>query len=253
MKTTVVVPTYNEAANIQSFIQALMQLRVDDLHVLIVDDNSPDCTGELVEEMKPAYPGHLDILHRPGKEGLGTAYCDGFHRALENGSDYIVQMDADFSHSPRYIPRFLKKIPGYDIVIGSRYAPGGRTDESWSFSRYLLSWWANSVYVRMILGLRVHDATAGFKMWTRRALEKVNLERVKSNGYIFQVEMAYLSEQEGLRILEWPIYFEDRRIGRSKMSMRVKLEAAWRVWEIRSRYGPLKSNTARVEWLSEKV
>ncbi len=253
MKTTVVVPTYNEAANIQDFIQALMQLHVDDLHVLVVDDNSPDCTGELVEELKPTYPGQLDILHRPGKAGLGTAYCEGFHHALETGSDYIVQMDADFSHSPRYIPRFLKKIPGYDLVVGSRYAPGGRTDESWSFSRYLLSWWANSVYVRLILGLRVHDATAGFKMWTRRALEKVDLARVRSNGYIFQVEMAYLTEQEGLKVLEWPIYFEDRRIGRSKMSTRVKLEAAWRVLEIRSRYGPLKVNNAQVEWLSEKI
>ncbi len=253
MKTTVVVPTYNEAANIQSFIQALMQLRVEDLNVLVVDDNSPDCTGELVEDLKPTYPGRLDVIHRPGKAGLGTAYCEGFHRALENGADYIVQMDADFSHSPRYIPRFLGKVSGYDLVVGSRYAPGGRTDESWSFSRYLLSWWANSVYVRLILGLRVHDATAGFKLWTRRALDQVNLARVKSNGYIFQVEMAYLSEQEGLRILEWPIYFEDRRIGRSKMSMRVKLEAAYRVWEIRSRYGPLKSNTAQVEWVSEKV
>lgn len=253
MKTTVVIPTYNEAANIQSFIQALMQLRVDDLSALVVDDNSPDCTGELVEEMKPAYPGRIDIIHRPAKSGLGTAYCEGFHRALEQGSDRIVQMDADFSHSPRYIPRFLSKIGAYDIIVGSRYAPGGRTDESWSLSRYLLSWWANSVYVRLILGLQVHDATAGFKMFTRHALEKINLEQVRSNGYIFQVEMAYLAECEGLRILEWPIYFEDRRIGRSKMSMRVKLEAAYRVWEILARYGRMKHNSAHVEWLREKT
>ena len=253
MKTTVVVPTYNEAANIEPFVQALMQLPADDLHVLIVDDNSPDGTGELVDGLKLKYPGRMDVIHRPGKAGLGTAYCEGFRRALAEGSDYIVQMDADFSHSPRYIPRFLYKIAGYDIIVGSRYAPGGRTDESWSVSRYLLSWWANSVYVRTILGLRVHDATAGFKMFTRQALEKIDLSRVQSNGYIFQVEMAYLSEREGLHILEWPIYFEDRRIGRSKMSMSVKLEAAWRVWQIRSRFGPMRTNTAQVQWLSEKI
>ncbi len=253
MKTTVVVPTYNEAANIEPFIHALMQLPVEDLQVLVVDDNSPDCTGEIVEDLKPKYPGRLDVIHRPGKEGLGTAYCDGFHRALADGAQYIVQMDADFSHSPRYIPRFMKKIQAYDLIVGSRYAPGGRTDESWSFSRYLLSWWANSIYVRLILGLRVHDATAGFKMFTRRALEQINLDRVRSNGYVFQVEMAYLAEREGLRILEWPIYFEDRRIGRSKMSMSVKLEAAARVWQIRTRYGPLHTNTAQVQWLSEKA
>lgn len=253
MQTTVVVPTYNEAANIQSIVEALLRLHVNDLHALIVDDNSPDGTGELAEELKITYPGQIDVLHRPGKAGLGTAYCEGFARALRDGADYIAQMDADFSHSPLYLPRFLKKISAYDVIVGSRYAPGGHTDEQWSFSRYLLSWWANSVYVRRILGLRVHDATAGFKMWTRAALEKIDLSRVKSNGYVFQVEMAYLSEQAGFKILEWPIYFEDRRIGRSKMSVRVKLEAAWRVWEIRSHYGALKSNPAQVEWLREKI
>ena len=251
MKTTVVVPTYNEAANIEAFVEALMGLRADDLHALIVDDNSPDCTGEIAEELKCKYPDRVDVIHRPGKEGLGTAYCEGFHRALADGADYIVQMDADFSHSPRYITRFLKKIPDYDVIVGSRYTEGGRTDESWSWSRWLLSWWANSVYVRSILGLKVRDATAGFKMFTRHALERINLDRVKSSGYVFQVEMAYLAEQEGLRILEWPIYFEDRRIGRSKMSTRVKLEAAYRVWEIRRRYGALKTHSARVEWLRE--
>lgn len=251
MKTTVVVPTYNEAANIEHFVDALMGLKVDDLHVLIVDDNSPDCTGDIAEDLKCKYPGRFDVIHRLGKQGLGTAYCEGFNRALAEGSDVVVQMDADFSHSPHYVARFLKKITDYDIIVGSRYTQGGRTDESWSWTRWLLSWWANSVYVRAILGLKVRDATAGFKMFTRHALERINLDRVKSNGYIFQVEMAYLAEQEGLRILEWPIYFEDRRIGRSKMSMRVKLEAAYRVWEIRNRYGPLKTHKARVEMLSE--
>ncbi len=251
MKTMVVVPTYNEAANVESFVEALLGLKVDDLHVLIVDDNSPDCTGEIAEDLKCRFPDRVDVIHRPGKQGLGTAYCDGFHKALAEGADYIVQMDADFSHSPRYVKRFLTKIQDYDVIVGSRYIKGGRTDENWSWTRWLLSWWANSVYVRMLLGLQVRDATAGFKMFTRQALERIDLSRVVSNGYIFQVEMAYLTEQEGLRVLEWPIYFEDRRIGRSKMSMRVKLEAAYRVWEIRGRYGPLKTHTARVEMLRE--
>ncbi len=251
MKTVVVVPTYNEAPNIEAFVQALMGLKVDDLHVLIVDDNSPDCTGEIAEDLKCRFPDQVDVIHRPGKQGLGTAYCEAFHKALAEGADYIVQMDADFSHSPRYVKRFLTKIQDYDVIVGSRYIKGGRTDESWSWTRWLLSWWANSVYVRTLLGLQVRDATAGFKMFTRQALERIDLSRVVSNGYIFQVEMAYLTEQEGLRVLEWPIYFEDRRIGRSKMSMRVKLEAAYRVWEIRSRYGPLKKHTARVEMMRE--
>ena len=251
MKTTVVVPTYNEAANLQPFVQALMRLPIENLHALIVDDNSPDGTGELADQLALDFPERVQVLHRPAKSGLGTAYIEGFTCAMNEGADYLAQMDADFSHSPRYIPRFVKRIADYDIVIGSRYVPGGRTDERWSPWRYLLSWWANSVYVRLILGLRVRDATSGFKLFRRSALEKINLSRVRSNGYIFQVEVAYLSEQAGLRILEYPIYFEDRRIGQSKMSMRVKLEAASRVWEIRQRYGPLRSHTARVEILRE--
>ncbi len=253
MKTVVIVPTYNEAANIQPFVEALLHLRVDDLKVLIVDDDSPDGTGEVADELHAQFPERVEVIHRREKAGLGTAYLEGFTRALRDGADYIAQMDADFSHSPRYIPKFLKKMPEYDVIIGSRYAPGGRLDERWSFGRYLLSWWANSVYVRFLLGLRVRDATAGFKLFRREALERLDLARVRSNGYIFQVEIAYLCEELGFRILEWPIYFEDRRIGQSKMTMRVKLEAAWRVWEIRSRFGSIKKNLAHVEWQREAV
>ena len=247
MTTTVVLPTYNEAENIRAMVDALLKLEVERLSVLIVDDDSPDGTGQRADELQNQFPQRVQVLHRPRKSGLGTAYIEGFTRALREGSDYLVQMDADFSHSPQYIPRFLKKISDYDVIVGSRYIFGGKLDERWSFGRYLLSWWANSVYVRALLGLRVRDATAGFKMFRRSALEKIDLARVWSNGYVFQVEMAYLCEQNGLRILEWPIYFEDRRIGRSKMSIPVKLEAAWRVWQIRLRYGSLKSNFARVE------
>ncbi len=253
MKITVVVPTFNEAENIRALVHGLLQLPLDDLHVLIVDDDSPDGTGELADELHREASERVRVIHRRRKAGLGTAYLEGFTHALRAGSDYVVQMDADFSHSPSYIPQFLEKISDYDVVVGSRYVPGGRLDERWSWGRYLLSWWANGVYVRLILGLRVRDATAGFKLFRRAALEKIDLSRVWSNGYVFQVEIAYLCEQQGLRILEWPIYFEDRRIGRSKMSIPVKLEAAWRVWQIRWRYGALKTNLARVEWQRETL
>jgi dolichol-phosphate mannosyltransferase len=251
MKTIVVLPTYNEAENILTMADALMRLPVDGLGLLIVDDNSPDGTGDLADRLHVKYPQRVEVIHRTGKMGLGTAYVEGFRWAFDRAAEYIVQMDADFSHSPDYIPRFLTKIVDQDLIVGSRYAPGGRLDKSWSFGRYLLSWWANGVYVRLILGLRVHDATAGFKVFRAEALKQINPARVRSNGYVFQVEMAYLAEQEGLRILEWPIYFEDRRIGRSKMSLSVKFEAAWRVLQIRTRYGALKPNSARVMLLRE--
>lgn len=253
MKTTVVLPTYNEAENVRAMVEKLLHLPVEDLNVLIVDDDSPDGTGRLADELHNALPDQVDVLHRAAKSGLVTAYIEGFTWAMRNDADYLVQMDADFSHSPEYIPQFLKRIADYDVIIGSRYAPGGKLDERWSFGRYLLSWWANSVYVRALLGLRVRDATSGFKMFRRSALEKINLSRVRSNGYVFQVEIAFLCEESGLRILEWPIYFEDRRIGRSKMSVPVKIEAAWRVLQIRWRYGALKSNLAQVEWQRETV
>lgn len=254
MKTTVVIPTYNESENLRAITTATLAQVPSDLDILIVDDDSPDGTGALADQLSRELAPRFHVVHRPAKSGLGTAYLDGFNYAMQNGADYILQMDADFSHSPEYIPQFLSKIDKYDVVVGSRYVPGGKLDERWSPWRYFLSWWANSVYVRLILGLRVRDATAGFKLWRKSALEKINLAQVRSNGYVFQVEMAYLSEENGLRILEYPIYFEDRRIGKSKMSVPVKWEAASRVWEIRSRYGRMHNNTARVErWRSETV
>jgi dolichol-phosphate mannosyltransferase len=253
MQTTVVIPTYNEADNLRAITTALLALPVENLNLLVVDDASPDGTGQLADYLSEEFAPRMTVLHRPPRSGLGSAYIEGFTFAMRSGADYVVQMDADFSHSPAYIPLFLDKMNDYDVIIGSRYVPGGKLDERWSYGRFLLSWWANSVYVRTILGLKVRDATAGFKMWRRSALEQVNLAQVRSNGYVFQVELAYLSEQNNLRILEWPIYFEDRRIGRSKMSMRVKLEAATRVWEIRARYGALKQNASQVEFQRETV
>jgi dolichol-phosphate mannosyltransferase len=235
-KIAVVIPTYNEADNLPTMVGELLALGLPGLSILIVDDNSPDGTGDVADDLAKRHPDRMQVIHRAGKQGLGTAYLTGFAQALELGADRIVQMDADFSHSPTYIPQFVKATDDYDVVVGSRYVPGGGTDERWSWWRYFLSWWANSVYARLILGIRVKDATAGFKCWRRSTLEGIGLERVRSNGYVFQVEMAYLTEKLGYRVLEIPIYFEDRRIGRSKMTAPVKVEAALRTWQIRWRH-----------------
>ncbi|MBI3243361.1 MAG: polyprenol monophosphomannose synthase [Chloroflexi bacterium] len=235
-KTTVVIPTYNEADNLPAITAALFELNIDDLDILVVDDGSPDGTGQVAEKLGEQYNGRVSVIHRPGKLGLGTAYVEGFNRAISCGADYIIQMDADFSHSPSYIPQFLEWIKTHDVVVGSRYVRGGELDKRWSWWRWFLSWWANSVWVKMILGSKTSDATAGFKCWRRAALQSIELSRIRSGGYIFQVEMCYAAEKLGLRIKEIPIYFEDRRIGQSKMSMKVKLEAALRVFEIRWRY-----------------
>ncbi len=247
MNVTTVIPTYNEAENLPSMIGELFSLDVEGLRILVVDDNSPDGTGQVADELASRYPERMSVIHRVGKLGLGTAYIAGFRRALADGADFVVQMDADFSHSPSYIPQFLDKIADYDVVVGSRYVAGGRLDERWEFGRYLLSWWANSVYTRLILGIKVKDATAGFKCWRRETLQGIDLSSIRSNGYVFQVEMAYVCERLGYRVLEIPIYFEDRRIGRSKMSIPVKLEAAWRVWEVKWRHRKLKPLRASAE------
>ena len=235
-KIVVVIPTYNEVDNLLEITSALFALDVQDLELLIVDDNSPDGTGQMADSLAAQYPGRFHVLHRPGKLGLGTAYIEGFLWALDRPADLVIQMDADFSHSPAYIPRMLELITEVDVVVGSRYVPGGRLDERWSWGRWFLSWWANSVWVRLILGTHTRDATAGFKCWRASALRQLGLENICSNGYVFQVEMCYVAEKAGLRIREIPIYFEDRRIGQSKMSVPVKLEAAVKVFEIRRRY-----------------
>jgi dolichol-phosphate mannosyltransferase len=247
MKTVVVIPTYNEAENLSTIAAELMALGIDGLELLIVDDASPDGTGQIADDLAQRHPGAFHVIHRRGKLGLGTAYIQGFTWALERGTDFVIQMDADFSHSPSYIPRFLELIKDYDVVVGSRYVEGGQLDERWGLGRWFLSWWANSIYTRLILGVRTKDATAGFKCWRRSALEQIGLERIRSNGYVFQVEMAYVSEKIGLRILEIPIYFEDRRIGQSKMTVPVKFEAAGRVFEIRWRHRYVKPVSHAIE------
>lgn len=237
----VVIPTYNEAENLPELTAALMSLPIANLHVIYVDDNSPDGTGELAEGLKLQYPGRIHVIHRSGKQGLGPAYRTGFQYALQGGADYIIQMDADFSHSPDYIPHLLAAVRSSDVVIGSRYISGGKLDPDWSPLRYWLSWWANSLYVRLILGLKVSDATGGFKCWRRHALQAVLDQQAGSSGYIFQVEMEYISEILGFQVQEVPIYFADRQKGSSKMSFKIKVEAMWRTWYLRWKYRCLRS------------
>ena len=253
-RITVVIPTYNEADNLPAMTEALLRLPLPTLQVLIVDDNSPDGTGAVADGLAARYNAGLRegerlrmaVIHREGKGGLGTAYVAGMTYAVADGADYIVQMDADFSHSPRYLPQMLGVLLATeaDVVIGSRYVPGGSLDAGWEWSRRLLSWWAN-LYSRAILGLRIRDMTAGFKMWRRGALQSIGLQNVRSNGYSFQVEMAYLCEKLGFRLVEIPIHFEDRRIGQSKLDVPVKLESAWRTWQIRWQYRDLAAPRAQ--------
>jgi dolichol-phosphate mannosyltransferase len=244
MTTIVVLPTYNEAANLAEMVKALWALSVPELRVLVVDDASPDGTGRIADELAASRPGCLDVIHRTGKGGLGTAYCQGFKWALAAGASSIIQMDCDFSHAPTYLPQMISQLDFYDVAIGSRYVTSGKLDERWEVGRVWLSAWAN-FYARAILGIQVRDATAGFKAWRRATLLGLGLDRIHSNGYIFQVEMAYLAQRLGYRALEVPIYFEDRRIGRSKMTVPVKFEAAWRVWEVRARHHRLTAADRR--------
>ena len=228
---TIVIPTYNEADNLPLLTSQLWSLPIPDLRIIIVDDGSPDGTGEVAEKIATAHPGRLKVIHREGKLGLGTAYITGFRAALEGPSEAIGQMDADFSHSPAYIPTLLENLDQFDAVFGSRYVEGGRLDENWGIGRVLLSWFGN-FYARTILRLDILDVTGGFRIWRRETLAGMPLERIRSYGYIFQVEMTYVATKLGYKVCEMPIYFEDRRIGQSKMSFRVKVEAAFRVWQV---------------------
>ena len=232
----VVIPTYNEADNLPLLVAELWALNVPHLSILVVDDNSPDGTGHIAEELTQPRPGQLHVLHRTKKEGLGRAYVDGFKWALAQDYDIIIQMDSDFSHSPQHINEMLQEIQNYDVVVGSRYVAGGKIDDRWEAGRYLLSWWANAIYTRLLLNLDVRDATAGFKCWRAETLRGIDLDKISSHGYSFQYEMAYLVEKLGYRVKEIPIYFEDRRIGSSKLTIPIKLEAALRVWHVFWKY-----------------
>jgi dolichol-phosphate mannosyltransferase len=228
---TIVIPTYNEADNLAEIAQDLWELPIPGVRLLVVDDASPDGTGQLADDLAARHPGRLAVIHREGKLGLGSAYIAGFAAALRSDAQAIGQMDADFSHRPSYLPALMDALDSADLVLGSRYVPGGSVDENWGIGRVLLSWWGN-FYSRTILRMRVMDSTGGFRIWRREALAGIPLDRIRSNGYVFQVEMAYVAQRLGYQITEVPIHFEDRRIGQSKMSLRIQIEAALRVWQV---------------------
>lgn len=235
MKIIQVIPTYNESENLPILTGALLSLGIEGLSMLIVDDNSPDGTGEMAEGLAEKYPGRIAVLHRQGKEGLGRAYIHGLRHALDLGADVIGMMDADLSHPPDRLPAMLAALEDADVVIGSRYVPGGSVDETWPLFRKFLSWFGNA-YARAILRLPVRDATGGFRLWRREALEAIPFEGSRSNGYVFQVELNYMAHLAGFKFAEVPIYFAERTHGTSKMSFRIQVEAAGRVWQLRRLY-----------------
>jgi dolichol-phosphate mannosyltransferase len=226
----VIIPTYNERDNLARLVP-LVLAQDPRLEILIIDDASPDGTGGIADELKAAEP-RLHVMHRAGKLGLGTAYIEGFRWALQRGYDWIFEMDADFSHDPAHLPRFLEALADYDLVVGSRYLEGRVTVVNWPMGRLLLSWFANA-YARTITRIPVADATGGFKAFRRDALAAIDLDRIESEGYAFQIEMTLRVWKKGFRIGEIPIVFVDRTLGQSKMSKRIVREAVWRVWKLR--------------------
>lgn len=229
-RVLIITPTYNERENLEVFMAQVFEA-LPEANVLVVDDNSPDGTGVMADGMAAADP-RVRVIHRPGKMGLGSAYLRGFTEALAGDYDVVFEMDTDLSHDPRYLPDFLRAIDaGADIVIGSRNIPGGGVD-GWGFGRHVISK-GGSLYSRAILGIDVRDLTSGYKAFTRRALERINLAAVQSNGYSFQIELTYRALTSGMTVAEVPIRFVDRRAGRSKMSRKIFAEAVLMVWKLR--------------------
>ncbi|MDV7242142.1 MULTISPECIES: polyprenol monophosphomannose synthase [Rhodococcus] len=245
-KVTVVVPTYNERDNLPKLVEFLDALQIANMHVLVVDDNSPDGTGDVAEKLAIDAPIPVGVLHRTVKDGLGRAYVAGMTRALDEGADIVIQMDADLSHPAEAIPRMVETLTQTDaaVVLGSRYVAGGAVASDWPWHRKALSAWAN-FYVNAILRLRVKDATAGFKAWHADTLRAIDVHGVQSNGYAFQVEMNYRTVQRGMRIAEVPIRFEERTDGVSKMSLGVQMESALVPWKLRFSGRAAKRNRAR--------
>jgi len=229
LKTIVVVPTYNEKDNVAALAASVL-VQHPDIHILFVDDNSPDGTGRIIDDLA-SENNRIHVLHREGKLGLGSAYREGFKAALAMGADYIMEMDADFSHDPGSLPLFMSAIKESDLVIGSRYL-NGVSVVNWPIRRLILSYFA-SVYTRWVTGLQLHDCTSGFKCFRRSTIESIDLETVKSDGYSFQIEMNYRCMENGLKITEIPIVFIDRHAGSSKMSRRIVREAVFMVWKLR--------------------
>jgi dolichol-phosphate mannosyltransferase len=263
---TVIIPTFNEAGNLPTLVSKLFSLPLDSLsvpvvsgqhsggeyttsrcwtlNILVVDDHSPDGTGEIADRLAVENPGQLAVIHRPGKLGLGTAYLAGFQHALATGSRVIAQMDADFSHPPEKLVELIQILADCDLAMGSRYIPGGSVDQRWPLWRRALSAFGN-FYARSILNLPVRDATGGFRAWRCETLQALPLDQVHSDGYAFQVEMVFLACIYGFRVSEIPIYFADRHWGTSKMSFRIQREAALRVWQLRFEYAQMKHRDVR--------
>jgi dolichol-phosphate mannosyltransferase len=227
----VITPTYNERENLPRLIPMVLAQDAR-LEMLIIDDASPDGTGQVAEEIAAAEP-RLHVLHREGKLGLGTAYLAGFRWALERGYDWMFEMDADFSHDPSHLPQFIEALADYDVVLGSRYLDGRVTVVNWPMGRLLLSYFAN-VYARFVTGLPIADLTGGYKAFRRPVLAAIELDRIESEGYAFQIEMSLRSWKKGFRLGEIPIVFVDRTVGESKMSKRIVREAVWKVWKLRA-------------------
>jgi len=229
-RALVIVPTFNEAQNLPRIVPEILA-QDERLEVLVIDDNSPDGTGKLADEMA-ADDGRVHVLHREGKLGLGTAYLTGFRWALERDYEYVFEMDADHSHDPKHLTQFLDAAQRADLVLGSRYLEGRVTVVNWPMTRLLLSYFAN-IYAKVVTGHRIYDATGGFKCFRRKVLEAIDLNAVHSNGYSFQIEMSFRAWRGGFRIVEIPIVFVDRVEGTSKMSGAIVREAIWMVWRLR--------------------
>jgi dolichol-phosphate mannosyltransferase len=231
-RVTVCLPTYNERENLEPMVAALRDVLPPDARILVIDDASPDGTGALADELAAA-DDRIAVLHRERKEGLGPAYVAGFHHALEGGAELVVEIDCDFSHDPKDVPRLLAAAEDADLVLGSRYVEGGGV-RNWGLVRRWISA-GGSAYARIILGTRVRDLTGGFKCYRREVLETIPLDRISSKGYAFQIETTYRAQRAGFRIVEVPITFADREVGHSKMSRTIVLEAIWRVPSLRAR------------------
>lgn len=243
MNTLIIMPTYNEKENLEAIIQAI-HADVPDVHMLVIDDGSPDGTGEIADRLAQS-DQRIHVLHRSGKLGLGTAYITGFKWALDEGYHRVFEMDADFSHNPKYLPAMRETLESHDMVVGSRYVAGGGT-QNWTWYRKLISW-GGGLYSRLILGMKTRDLTAGFVGYQRSTLETLDLNAVSATGYGFQIEMKYRVHCHGLSIAEVPIVFEDRKAGTSKMSGNIFFEALWHVWKLRFK---VKPSIKRERWES---
>ncbi len=240
MRVTVIIPTYNEAENLPKLVSALFALPTQNLNLLIVDDASPDGTGELADALSLQYSGRITVLKRKGKLGLRTAYLEGFSVAINAGAEAVGQMDADFSHDPNKLIEMIQALnDGADVALGSRYVNGGGVDTNWPLWRKWLSAFGN-FYARMILQFDLKDVTTGYRLWKTEVMQSMPLDRIQSTGYIFLVEMAYMAWCLKFKFAQIPIYFPDRKLGKSKMSLGIQIEAAFRIWQVLWNYRDLR-------------